>query len=264
MTTVEGLSTYVDGGVARLVLDRPAKRNAMSLEMWQRFPQVLGDLVEDPAVRVVVVVGAGDHFCAGADIGDLLSGPDPADPMVPVREADLAAQRALLDCRKPTVAAVRGSCIGGGLELAASCDLRVAEEGARFGVTPARLGVAYAPTGIRTLLDLVGPATTRRLLLTAGLIDAVEAHRVGLVDVLTGPGELDDAVAGLTDELCSRSQLTIAAVKETVRLLLDGEDPEPAARARYRETIASGELAEGVLAFTERRDPRFSWAGGPA
>lgn len=264
MTSVEGLSTYVDGGVARLVLDRPAKRNAMSLAMWQGLPQVLGALARDPAVRVVVVAGAGEHFCAGADIGDLLTGHDPADPMAPVREADLAAQRALLDFPRPTVAAVRGSCIGGGLEIAASCDLRVAEEGARFGVTPARLGVAYAPLGIRTLLDLVGPATTRRLLLTAGLVDAVEAHRLGLVDVLTGPGGLDDAVAGLTGELCSRSQLTIAAVKETVRLLLDGEDPEPAARARYREAIASGELAEGVLAFSERRDPQFPWRAADA
>ncbi|AKT50496.1 enoyl-CoA hydratase/isomerase family protein [Arsenicicoccus sp. oral taxon 190] len=259
MTRFEGLRTTVEGGVGRLVVDRPAKRNAMSLAMWRALPDALAALVADPAVLVVVVAGEGEHFCAGADIGDLLRGPDPQDPMQLVREADLAAQRALLACPKPTVAAVRGSCIGGGLELAISCDLRVAEETARLGITPARLGVAYAPTGIRTLLELVGPGAARRLLFTAGIVDAVEAHRIGLVDVMAGPGDLEDALGELVDELGSRSQLTIAAAKESIRLILDGADPEPAAQARYRETIASGELAEGVAAFAERRAPVFRW-----
>ncbi|MCH8611676.1 enoyl-CoA hydratase/isomerase family protein [Arsenicicoccus dermatophilus] len=251
--------TEIEAGVGRLLLDRPDKCNAMSLAMWQELPAALRSLVDDPSVRVVVVAGVGGHFCAGADIDDLLAGPDPQDPMRPVREADLAAQRALLDCPKPTVAVIRGSCIGGGLEIAVSCDLRVATSSARLGITPARLGVAYAPMGVRTLLDLVGPGATRRLLMTGALVGAEEALRLGLVEHLATEEELDGVVGALLADLRARSALTAVAVKETVRLLLQGEDPEPAARARYLETIACGELQEGVRAFQERRQPQFPW-----
>ncbi|WP_226343727.1 enoyl-CoA hydratase/isomerase family protein [Agilicoccus flavus] len=260
-----GLRVEVADGVAQLVLDRPEKHNAVGLAMWRALPGVLAGLDADPDVRAIVVRGSGSHFCAGADIGDLLAGSDPQDPMADLRAANLGTHAAFAAVRKPTVALVRGHCIGGGLEIAAACDLRYADTTATFGVTPARLGVVYAPSSVARLVDLVGPGAASRLLFGAGLIDAPEAHRIRLVDVLTDPDELDDTVASFVAGLAGRSQLTIASAKESIRALTraevggDGEDAEALAARRYVETIASGELAEGVAAFTQRRTPRFPW-----
>ena len=164
-----------------LTIDRPEKRNAMTAAMWAGLPGVLAGLAEDPGVRVLVVTGAGPSFCAGADISDLLSGPDPADPMAEVRRDNLAAQAALRDFPKPTVAMIRGHCIGGGVELAACCDLRFTDPTAVFGVTPAKVGIVYTPSSTKALLDLVGPAMTKYLLFSGELIDAGDgaARRAG-------------------------------------------------------------------------------------
>src|SRR3954470_1455142 len=157
----------------------------MSAAMWAALPGLpglpglLGELVEDRGVRVLVVTGTGSSFCAGADIGDLLGGTDPADPMVDVRRDNLAAQAALRDFPHPTLAAVRGHCIGGGVELAAACDLRFSDPPRLFGVTPARVGVVYAPASTRALMELVGPATTKYLLFSGE--HAPTALRAGLV-----------------------------------------------------------------------------------
>src|SRR3954470_5920361 len=180
-----------DGHVARLTIDRPDKRNAMTAVMWAALPGVLGGLAEDPGVRVLVVTGAGPSFCAGADISDLLGGPDPADPMAAVRRDNLDAQAALRDFPKPTVAMIRGHCIGGGVELAASCDLRFADPTAVFGVTPAKVGIVYTPSSTKALIDLVGPAMTKYLLFSGDLIDAGTALRAGLVDRLVTADALE-------------------------------------------------------------------------
>src|SRR4051812_16926075 len=174
------LAVARDGHVARLTIDRPDKRNAMTAAMWAGLPGVLGGLAEDPGVRVLVVTGAGPSFCAGADIADLLSGPDPDDPMADVRRHNLTAQAALRTFPHPTVAAIRGHCIGGGVELAASCDLRFTDPTGVFGVTPAKVGVVYAPPSTKALLDLVGPAGTKYPPFSGELPDAQEAPRTGL------------------------------------------------------------------------------------
>ena len=248
-----------DGHVATLTIDRPAKRNAMTVGMWAALPGVLAPLAADPAIRVLVVTGAGPSFCAGADISDLLSGEDPADPMADVRRHNLAAQAALRNFPKPTVAMIRGHCIGGGVELATCCDLRFAGPTAVFGVTPAKVGIVYAPSSTKALVDLVGPATTKYLLYSGELLDAPTALRTGLIDQLVDDDELESAVGRFADVLASRSALTQRATKEVVAALTQGDDGEAVAAPRYRETIATGELAEGVQAFAERRTPRFSW-----
>ncbi len=255
------LSVERDGAVAVLTINRPEKRNAMSAAMWAALPQVLGKLAEDRAVRVLVVTGAGPSFCAGADIGDLMNGDDPADPMADVRRHNLAAQAALRSFPHPTVAAIRGHCIGGGVELATACDLRLSDATGLFGVTPAKVGIVYAPASTKSLLDLVGPATTKYLLFSGELIDAPTALQVGLVDRLLPPADLDGEVRRLADVLASRSALSQRATKEIVGALSAGDSGQAEAARWYRETIASGELAEGVRAFAERRAPRFPWAG---
>ncbi|TFV65308.1 UNVERIFIED_ORG: enoyl-CoA hydratase/isomerase family protein [Bacillus sp. AZ43] len=250
-----------DGHVAVLTIDRPEKRNAMTAGMWAALPGVLAPLAADPEVRALVVTGAGPSFCAGADISDLLGGPDPVDPMAGLRRDNLAAQAALREFPKPTVAMIRGHCIGGGVEIAASCDLRFADPTAVFGVTPAKVGIVYTPSSTKALLDLVGPSTTKYLLFSGELLDAATALRTGLVDRVVAADELEPEVRRFADVLASRSGLTQRSTKEVVADLTAGGDGEAAAGRWYRETISAGELAEGVAAFAERRPPRFGWTG---
>src|SRR3954467_2394818 len=229
----------------------------MTAGMWAALPDLLTGLADGATVRALVVTGAGPSFCAGADIADLLSGPDADDPMADVRRDNLAAQAALRAFPHPTVAAIRGHCIGGGVEIAASCDLRFTDPTGGFGVTPAKVGVVYTPSSTKALIDLVGPAMTKYLLFSGELIDAPTALRAGLVDQLIPADELAAEVHRFADVLASRSALSQRATKEVVAALAAGGDGEREVAGWYRETVAHGELAEGVAAFTERRTPRF-------
>jgi enoyl-CoA hydratase/carnithine racemase len=263
-TTDHPLVVTRDGSVALLTIDRPAKRNAMTAAMWAELPGLLAALSDDPDVRTLVVTGAGPSFCAGADISDLLSGGNPADPMAEVRRDNLAAQAALRNFPKPTIAMVRGHCIGGGVEIAAACDLRFTDPTGVFGVTPAKVGIACTPASTGTLVDLIGPATTKYLLFSGELLDAAEALRVGLVDRVLPVEELETEVRRFAGVLADRSALSQRATKEVVAALTAGGDrtaAEDVAARWYVETISSGELAEGVAAFSERRPPKFPWAG---
>jgi enoyl-CoA hydratase/carnithine racemase len=255
------LRVETHGAVAVLTIARPGKRNALTAGMWAALPEVLAGPAGDPAVRVLVVTGEGPSFCAGADIADLLGGPDPADPMAALRADNLAAQAALREFPKPTIAMIRGHCIGGGVELATCCDLRVTDPTGVFGVTPARVGIVYTPESTKALVDLVGPGTTKYLLFSGELIDAPTALRTGLVDRLVAAEDLEREVFALAEVLAARSGLTQRAVKEVVADLTAGGDGRAVAGRWYGETIAAGELAEGVAAFTERRPPRFPWTG---
>jgi enoyl-CoA hydratase/carnithine racemase len=181
--------------------------------------------------------------------------------MAALRADNLAAQAALREFPKPTIAMIRGHCIGGGVELATCCDLRVTDPTGVFGVTPARVGIVYTPESTKALVDLVGPGTTKYLLFSGELIDAPTALRTGLVDRLVAAEDLEREVFALAEVLAARSALTQRAVKEVVADLTAGGDGRAAAGRWYRETIAVGELAEGVAAFTERRPPRFPWTG---
>ncbi|MFC9060214.1 enoyl-CoA hydratase/isomerase family protein [Streptomyces sp. NPDC057074] len=239
----------VADSVATVVVHHPAKRNAMTAAMWRALPPLLDDLAADPAVRVLVLTGEGGTFCAGADISTLRESPERAQRLAVLAEEALAA------FPKPTLAAVRGHCVGGGAQLAAACDLRFAEESALFGVTPARLGVVYPASATRRLVALTGPAAAKYLLFSGELIDAARALRTGLVDEVLPEGELDKRVAEFTRVLASRSLLTQAAAKEFANGRTD-RDAHWAGQAR-----GSGDTAEGVAAFLERRQPRFGWNG---
>ncbi len=237
----------VTDAVATVVLHHPAKRNAMTAAMWAALPPLLDTLAADPAVRALVLTGAGGTFCAGADISTLRESPEEA------QELAVRAEEALAAFPKPTLAAVRGHCVGGGAQLAAACDLRFAEEGAQFGVTPAKLGIVYPSTATRRLVSLVGPATAKYLLFSGELIDTERALRTGLVDEVLPVDGLEERVAEFTRVLVSRSQLTQAAAKEFANGRGD-RDAHWSAQAR-----GSGDTAEGVAAFLERREPRFTW-----
>ncbi|MFE8955862.1 enoyl-CoA hydratase/isomerase family protein [Streptomyces althioticus] len=237
----------VTDSVATVVIRHPAKRNAMTAAMWAALPPLLGTLAEDPAVRVLVLTGDGGTFCAGADISTLQGSPLEAQRLA------VAAEEALAAFPKPTLAAVRGHCVGGGAQLAAACDLRFAEEGALFGVTPAKLGIVYPSSATRRLVSLVGPATAKYLLFSGELIGTERALRTGLVDEVLPAGALDGRVTEFTRVLASRSLLTQAAAKEFADGRTGRDD-------HWHKAAAAGEdTAEGVAAFLERRAPRFTW-----
>ncbi|MFF7548867.1 enoyl-CoA hydratase/isomerase family protein [Streptomyces canus] len=241
------LHTVTDS-VATVVVHHPAKRNAMTAAMWRALPPLLDTLAADPGVRALVVTGAGGTFCAGADISTLRRSPEEAQSLA------VHAEEALAAFPKPTVAAIRGHCVGGGSQLAAACDLRFAEEGSLFGVTPAKLGIVYPASSTRRLVSLVGPAAAKYLLFSGELIDAERALRTGLIDEVLPEGELAKRVAEFTRTLASRSQLTQAAAKEFANGRTD-RDAYWTGQAR-----GSGDTAEGVAAFLERRQPRFTWS----
>ncbi|MFI9628451.1 enoyl-CoA hydratase/isomerase family protein [Streptomyces sp. NPDC052042] len=262
------LTHTVADGVATVVIDNPARRNAMTTSMWSALPPLLERLAADVSVRVMVLTGAGDTFCAGADITSLrapsLRGPSSPgapspldDPPDDPRTLAVVAEEAVAAFPRPTLAAIRGYCVGGGSQLAAACDLRFAEEGASFGVTPARLGIVYPASSTRRLVALTGPATAKHLLFSGELIDTARALRCGLVDEVLPAGGLDARVGAYTRTLAARSRLTQAAAKE----FADGRrdrDAYWAERARH-----SGDAAEGVAAFLERRAARFRWPEEP-
>ena len=237
----------VTDSVATVVIHHPAKRNAMTAAMWRALPPLLDALAADPGVRALVLTGEGGTFCAGADISTLREGPGEAQELAVLAEDALAA------FPKPTLAGIRGHCVGGGAQLAAACDLRFAAEGSLFGVTPAKLGIVYPASSTRRLVALVGPATAKYLLFSGELIDAERALRTGLVDEVLPEGELAGRVAEFTKTLVSRSQLTQAAAKEFANGRTDRD-------AYWTDQMrGSGDTTEGVSAFLERRRPTFTW-----
>jgi enoyl-CoA hydratase/carnithine racemase len=249
-----GLLVRTEDGTATVTLSNPARRNAMTPAMWRELPAVLTALAADRAVRALVLTGAGGTFCAGADI----TGFTTAQGLRAAQDAAVAAEEALAAFPKPTLAAVRGFCVGGGCQLAVACDLRFAARGARFGVTPARLGIVYPASSTRRLVRLAGPATAKYLLFSAELIDDERALRTGLVDEVLPPEALDARVREFTGVLRSRSGLTQAAAKEFAA----GVPGQPSADrlAHWAEQAArSGDTAEGTAAFLEHREPRFTW-----
>jgi enoyl-CoA hydratase/carnithine racemase len=241
------------GPIAHLILDRAAKRNAITQTMWERFPVLIGEAMADPAIRVLVLRAAEPGaFSAGADIAEFASGA--RDPHWRARNqaAIAAAQLALTRAAKPTIALVEGDCVGGGCGLAIACDLRVATAAARFGITPAKLGLVYSLHDTKLLVDLVGPAQAKRILFTAELIDATEAHRIGLVDLLDA-----DALA-LAERIAANSAHTAREAKAMVRRILDGQaEDDGETRALFADAFDGPDFAEGVAAFLEKRRPVF-------
>jgi enoyl-CoA hydratase/carnithine racemase len=222
--------------------------------MWQAVPRLLAEAAADPDCRVLIVQAAqaGGAFCAGADIAEMLENRANPDWRAANQSAINVAQHSLARFPLPTVAFVEGDAIGGGCGLALACDIRVATSEARFGVTPAKLGLVYPLHDVKLLIDLVGAGQARRLLFTAGLIDADEALRIGLVElVATTP-------CVVVDPIVAASRHSTRALKGFVRRVLDGQVAEDAqTEAIFAAAFAGADFAEGAAAFVERRKPDF-------
>lgn len=248
------LSLVIDAPVARLRIDRADKRNAFNQAMWEKLPELVAAAVAMPGVRVLVLESATPGmFCAGADIAELLANAGSADWRAANQAAINRAQYELTRADVPTIAFVDGDCVGGGCGLALACDLRVATPRARFGITPAKLGLVYPLHDTKLLVDLVGPAQAKRILFTGQLIDTAEAHRIGLVDTVADtPDALTDAIAAVSSHSTRQS-------KAMIRRVLDGQAEDDAATlAIFAEAFTRPHFREGTRAFVEKRRPDFS------
>jgi len=247
-----------EGAIGRVILDRQEKRNAISRAMWQAIPQAVSRLESDASVRVIVLQGAGEHFAAGADIAEFDevygSRANAAD-----YAADLAeAMEALGAGGKPRIAMIRGVCVGGGVALAVCCDMRFAEAGARFAVTPAKLGIAYCFEDTRRLVACIGASAAKDVLFSGRMLDTAEALRVGLVDRVFAAGALEDGVLAYAQLLAANSPATIAVARDFIARAAGGQQGESEATLRaYLDILEGPDFQEGKAAFREKRKPRF-------
>jgi enoyl-CoA hydratase/carnithine racemase len=256
-TATEPLLLDRDGPVATLTINRPDRLNALTYAMFTSLPKLLAEAASMDGVRALVLRGAGRRsFSAGADISEFETARTTPDQAAAYDDAILKAEEALATFPAPTIAAIHGHCYGGGCALAIACDLRFAAAGARFAITPAKLGIVYPLRATKRLVDLVGPSRAKFILMSGNDIDATRAAEIGLVDEVHD--DVDGAVAELTAILAARSGVTQRAVKLTVDRILDGTTTDDDTHAALREAaLASPDYAEGVRAFLERRSPRF-------
>jgi enoyl-CoA hydratase len=250
-----------DAAIGTLTFNNPQRHNAMSLEMWQAAAAVLRGMTDDPAVRVILLTGAGGKsFVSGADISKFESERASAEAIAIYNAAVERFSETLLDCPKPTIAMIRGYCIGGGLGIAVCCDLRIANQGARFGVPAAKLGLGYGMENIRRLMALVGPQFVNEMLFTARQFDAAEAKEMRLVNHVVPDAEIEESVRTLACTIAANAPLTIRSVKAIVRELLRDPEARDGARceALVQQCFESADYQEGRRAFLEKRKPLFS------
>src|SRR4029079_10921687 len=214
----------VSDGIGIVTFNNPGKRNAMSLEMWEGLGSALTELRDDPDVRVVILTGAGDKaFVSGADISQFEKTRHNAQASEEYSRRSEAQRALLANYPKPTIACIRGFCLGGGMQVAMLTDMRFAAENSQFGIPAARLGIAYGYDGLRNLVSLVGPSWARLIMYTGMRIDSAEALRIGLVDRVLPDAELWDATLKVARTISGNAPLAIKAAKITISEVLKDE-----------------------------------------
>ncbi len=248
-------------GVGIVTFNNPDKRNAMSLDMWEGVGLALVDLRDDPTVRVVILRGAGDKaFVSGADISQFEKTRHNAEASEEYSRRS-AVQRALLaDFPKPIIASIRGFCLGGGMQVAMSTDIRIAAEDSQFGIPAAKLGIAYGFDGLKNLVSLVGPSWARLLMFTGMRIHSSEAVRIGLVDRVVPDAQLWDATMEIARTISGNAPLAIKAAKITIaQVLKDADDRDMAAIKQIGlDCMDSEDFREGRRSFMDQRKPQFN------
>jgi enoyl-CoA hydratase len=247
------------GAVALLTINRPDKRNALNAALRAEFLSAISALEHDAAVRAIVLTGAGDKaFVAGADIAEF-EGRSPVDQYRVMKEPGASIYDAIEHCRTPVIAAVSGFCLGGGMELALACDIRLASTSAKFGQPEVNLGIIPGGGGTQRLPRIAGQGAALRMILTGDLIDAAEALRIHLVEEVTEPEQLLPRALAIAATIATRSPVAVAAAKEATRvaLSLPLEEGLKLETALFQLCFASEDKIEGVRAFLEKRAATF-------
>jgi enoyl-CoA hydratase len=261
--------SYADGkilmsasdGVGVVTFNNPDKRNAMSIEMWEGLGSALIELRDDPDVRVVIMTGAGDKaFMSGADISQFEKNRHNAQASEEYSRRSDATRALLADYPKPSIACIRGFCLGGGMQMAMAADIRIASDNSQFGIPAAKLGIAYGYHGLNQLVSLVGPSWARLLLYTGMRIDSAEAERIGLVDRVVPDAELWDATSEIARTISGNAPLAIKAAKLTIAQVLRDPDQRDmkAIKAIGTACMDSEDFREGRRAFMDKRKPNFT------
>jgi len=248
-----------DGSIGWMTFNKPERRNAVSLDMWEAMPEILHRFEDDPSVRVIVLKGAGGKsFVSGADISQFEKARSSTEGNAHYDRMSERANRALAECGKPTIAMIRGWCIGGGLAIAVGCDLRIATEDSKFGIPAARLGVGYGAAGVKKLMDLVGPSYTKEIFLTARHFNAAEALGMGLVNRVVPDAALEDYTRQYCETISDNAPMTMHTLKRTVSELVRGADADMGLCDRLvKGCFESQDYIEGRRAFMEKRRPVF-------
>jgi enoyl-CoA hydratase/carnithine racemase len=248
-----------DDEIAVVTLCNPNKLNAINAAMWRRLRQVMTEVDADNTLRAVIIRGDGGNFAAGGDIEEFIVERATREQARRYHGDWVAgALRAIHECRHPTIAAIHGACVGGGLEIACQCDLRIAGESCRFGAPISRLGFSMAPGELAGLLALVGPATSLEILLEGRLLTAEEASRKGLVTRVVGDGEVLGEATATARRIAVGAPLVARRHKQLVRRLtaaataLSTEEQDESL-----DYLDTADYAEGMAAFLEKRPPRF-------
>ncbi|RPI44321.1 MAG: enoyl-CoA hydratase [Betaproteobacteria bacterium] len=259
-TTTEKLLAHKEGAIGWITFNNPARHNAVSMSMWESVPQVLEVFEHDPDIRLVILKGAGDKaFISGADISEFKEKRADKDAAEAYNAAGEAAHRAIQEFTKPTIAMIRGYCIGGGCAVAIDCDIRIAADDSVYAIPAGRLGLGYRYDGIRRLIDLVGPSFASEIFYTARKFDAREAVTMGLINRLVPVAELESYTRSYANMIADNAPLTLAAVKRCV--LERHKDPAERDLKRCQDMVdacfASKDYEEGRTAFMEKRRPVF-------
>ena len=250
-----------EGHVGYVIFNNPERRNAVSLEMWEATAKILADFGNDNDIRVVVLTGAGDKaFVSGADISKFENERANEEAVARYNQTVERANAAIYDYPKPTIAMIRGYCIGGGVGLALCCDLRICSDDSRFAVPAARLGLGYPYHGLKKLVDVVGISFAKEIFYTARQFDAEEARMMGLVNRVVKAAELDAYVKKYAETIGENAPMTIATTKFIIGEVVKDESKRDLARcaAMVKNCFESSDYTEGRRAFMEKRKPAFT------
>ena len=261
MAQTDKMLSRKESGVGYLIFNNPERHNAVSLEMWDAASEILADFASDKSIRVVVLTGAGGKaFVSGADISKFESERATLEATRHYNATVEKAYAGIQDFPKPTIAMIRGYCIGGGLGLATCCDLRICSDNSRFAVPAAKLGLGYSYAGLRRLCDIVGPAFAREIFFTARQFDTEEARIMGLVNRVVPGAELESYVKNYAETIAANAPLTVKAVKYIVGEVMKDESKRNLARCTelVEQCFASKDFIEGRRAFMEKRKPSFT------
>jgi enoyl-CoA hydratase/carnithine racemase len=256
----EQILVTIDDGIGRITLNNPERHNTLSVEMRSALPAALAALNDDDDVRVIVLTGAGDRaFSAGADISEFGEQRTTPEARANYDRGSAFGGSVWAAVNKPIIGMIRGYCIGGGLLVALQADIRIAAVGSQFGVPAGRLGLGYAASGVRALLDLVGPAHSAEILFSARRLDADEALRIGLVNRVVEADRLEAEVTELGRMIAANAPMTIAACKAAIRELRRDPADRDLTRvdAMVEACFRSEDYLEGQAAFREKRAPQF-------
>jgi enoyl-CoA hydratase/carnithine racemase len=256
----ERLLAKRENGVAHIIFNNPAKRNAVSLDMWERMTKLLAEFAGDRDLRALVISGAGGKaFVSGADISKFESQRSTKEAVEHYNAVGTKAYESVYNFPKPTIAKIQGYCIGGGCNLAVCCDIRVATEGSKFGIPAARLGLGYGYPGVHRLSEIVGVSRAMELFYTAKQLSAREALDIGLINQVTPEDQLDQTVDAMTATIAENAPLTIAAIKAIAREIGKPESARDLKRVdrMVQACFESEDYIEGRRAFMEKRKPVF-------